>query len=184
MSLKSLTMLAATSRCNRHDCTYKCEEKKKKISNREQHPRICNANRCCTMQSRRSSREKYAHRKVGIKPRQNAATRADHCSTQGQTPRSSMLRQKNTQAPIPEENPQIQRVRKFAGSRVPASSLASHQSFNTFSKVPMWVQNTLRDLVCCGSALACPCCRHGRWSCARSSCPRYCVGWAKIACQH
>lgn len=48
-----------------------------------------------------------------------------------------------TQNTIPEEKPQIQRVRKFAGSRVPASSLASHQSFNTRSKVRLWIQTHL-----------------------------------------
>lgn len=96
--------------------------------------------------SRHSSREKSAHRKVGIETSQNArvkTTRADHCSTQRQTPRSSILRQPKNQTPIPEEDPQIQRVRKIAGSRVPARSLASHQSFNTRRKAPVWFQTHL-----------------------------------------
>jgi hypothetical protein len=35
------------------------------------------------------------------------------------------------------------RVRKIAGSRVPARSLASHQSFNTRRKAPVWFQTHL-----------------------------------------
>jgi hypothetical protein len=118
-------------------------------------------------------------------PEETETTRADHCSAQRtKHPVRPFCANPKTRFPSQRRTRRSKRVRKFAGSRVPARSLAYHQSFSTWRKVPMWIQaHSLKGPVCCGSALACPCCRHGRWSCARSSCPRYCVGWARIACQ-
>jgi hypothetical protein len=139
--------------------------------------------RCRTMQFRYSSRKKSAHRKVEKKPK---TRRRIH-------PPEQTIAHPKTNIPFIHFAPprsrhpgQIPKVRKCAASSMPASSLACHQSFNTRTKVPMWLQTcraTLIDRVCCGSALAYPCCRHGRLSCAHSSCPQYCVGWAKIACR-
>jgi hypothetical protein len=98
--------------------------------------------------SRHSSREKSAHRKVGIRTSRNARGNKNNqsrplLSPKTKHPRPSILRQPKNQIPIPEGNSQIQRVRKFAGARVPARSLVCHQSFNAWRQAPMWIQTHL-----------------------------------------
>ena len=104
--------------------------------------------RCSTMQSRHSSREKSAHRKVGIKTktgRRGKNNQSRPLLNPGTNhSRSSIFAPPKPRTPSQRRTRKIQKVRKCAGSRVPANSLACHQSFNTWSKVPMWIQAHLK----------------------------------------
>ena len=88
-----------------------------------------------------------------------------------------------TQNSIPEENPENPKSTKMCrftrtSQFARMSSIVQHMEFS-----PNVDSSTLKGPVCCGSTIACPCCRRDHWSCVRSSCPPYCVGWARIACQ-
>lgn len=116
------------------------------------------------------------------KPRQNAGektTRADHCSSQGQnTPFVHFCARNPSQR-------RTRRSKKYESVPVHAyQPIRSHViNRSTHGVSPNVDSSTLRGPLCCGSVIVCPCCRRGRWSCARWSCPQYCVCWARIACQ-
>jgi hypothetical protein len=175
-------MLAATSRCNRHDCTYKCEEKKKRepatASSIRGYATPIDAAPC----SPATALERNLH--IGRwesnqdetpQPEQTTARPKDKhpvrpfCATKPKPPSQRRTRRSKEYENLP--------VHAYQPVRLHVINRSTHGANSNVDS------NTLRGLVCCGSALAYPCCRHGRWSCARWSCPRYCVGWARIACQ-
>lgn len=137
--------------------------------------------RCCNHAVPATALERSLHiERWESKPRQNAGGKT--ISPKDKTPCSSILRH-----PKPKPHPRVgladpksTKICRFTRTSQLArkSSIVQHKE-----QSPIVDSNTLRGPVCCGSAPAYPCCRHDRWSCARLSCPRYCVGWAKIACQ-
>lgn len=139
--------------------------------------------RCCTMQSRpQLSREVCTSEggKINQDKTPEKATRAARCSTPGQ----------NTLfVHFCAENPsqgRLRRSKKYENVPVhvyqPIRSHVINRSTHGV-KFQCGFKHTFKGPVCCGSAIVCPCCRRGRWSCARWSCPQYCVCWARIACQ-
>lgn len=157
-------------------------KRKKRTNNREQYPRTCNAVDAATMQfPPQLSREVCTSKGGNQKPQDEDARNRDNQSRPLLGPRTKrpvrpFCANPKTRPPIPEENPQIQKSTKncrFTRTSQVACKSSIVQHTEESSSVD---SNTLRDLVCCGSVLVCPCCRHGHWSCARSSCPRYCVG--------
>ena len=116
------------------------------------------------------------------KPRQNARGKQPEQTTaqpQDKTPRLSNFCARN-----PSQR-RTRRSKKYENVPVHAyQPIRSHViNRSTHGVSPNVDSSTLRGPVCCGSVIVCPCCRRGRWSCARSSCPQYCVCWARIACQ-
>ena len=117
------------------------------------------------------------------KPRQNARGKQPEQTTaqpQDKTPRLSNFCARN---PSQRRTRRSKKVRNLpVHAYQPVRSHVINRSTHGL-KFQCGFKHTFRDPVCCGSAIVCPCCQRGRWSCARWSCPRCCVCWARIACQ-
>ena len=180
LSLIPLAM-PATSRCNRHNAhstvhtSLEEEEKEEPNNRRYATPSMLHHAVSATALERSLHIERW-----DLNPRRSAKENNQSKPTaqfpRTNTPVRPYLRHPKPKTPIQRRTRRIPKVRKVCRFTHTSQVARKSSIVQHMEKSPNVNSNTLIDPVCCGSELAYPCCRHGRWSCARWSCPLYCVG--------